>query len=178
MTDRSPHEDEAQGEEGVELQEDQQVVELVVPGADEVAQVGGVARERARGGPDGQEEVDDRPAQIGHGHQGEAAAPEGSMVDAGQVAHAVGEHAGGDEEEGLAGDVEQLQRRPHGHAGGHRGEEEQRVGRHHADLLDRTHRIDVVETLARPAHGLRRGQWGLVGHQDPGRNARSWCPLR
>ena len=36
------------------------------------------------------------------------------MVDAGQVADAVGEHAGRDEQEGFAGDVEQLQRCPHG----------------------------------------------------------------
>ena len=79
---------------------------------------------------------------------------------------------------------------PDRHAGGHRGEEEQRVGRHHADLLDRPHRIDVIETLARAAHGLRRGRVGTRrpsgtrdGMQDracPARAGRADapCPLR
>ena len=101
---------EEQREQRVELQEDQQVVELVVAGPEQVEQMDGVRPRCAVLAGQADQEVDDGPAQVRHGHQREASAPEGAVIDARQVPDAVGEHAGRDEEERLPGHVQQLQR--------------------------------------------------------------------
>ena len=109
---RPPEEDQEQREQRVELQEDEQVVELVVAGAEQVQQMDHVGSGRPVITREADAEVDDRPAQVRHRDQGEAPPPERAVVDARKVPDAVGEHAGRDEEERLPGDVQQLERAP------------------------------------------------------------------
>ena len=161
MPRRLAQEDQEKREQRVELQQDQQVVELVVAGAEEVQQMDGVRPRCPVLAGQTDQEVDDGPAQVRHGHQGEATSPERAVVDPRQVPDAVGEHAGRDEQKRLSGHVQQLQRRPHGQPRRQRREEQEGVGRHHARLFHRTHGVDVIEPLAGAPNGLRRREWRL-----------------
>ena len=154
MPGRPAEQDQEEREQGVELQEDEQVVELVVPGAEQVQQVQQVASRRSVLAREADDEVDDGPAEVRHRDQGEAAAPERAVVDAREVPDAVGEHAGRDEEERLARDVQQLERRPDGQPGRHRREDEEGVGRDDARLLHRSHGVNVIEPLPGAPDGL------------------------
>ena len=153
---RLAQEDQEEREQCVELQQDQQVVELVVAGAEQVQQMDGVRPGCPVLTGETDQEVDDGPAQVRHGDQSAATAPEGAVVDARPVPDAIGEHAGRDEEKRLSGHVQQLQRGSHGQPRRHGREEQESVGRHHARLFHRTHGVDVIEPLAGAPHGLRR----------------------
>ena len=64
----APQEEEQEGEEGVELEQDHQKVELVVPRSRQVGQMVESRCHRPGGAVEGDEEIDEGPAEVGNAH--------------------------------------------------------------------------------------------------------------